>query len=187
MRILKRVLRELHRYVFLAIVVTIFWAWIFTLLLNAPPRKKIVLFSDTPQTFELDLNDALSDPLPEGIRMIDAHPFAYAAFDGSEIDNADLLILSEADMDLFLGTLQRLAVPQEGAYLDENGEPVGYLMFDPDTGYAVASRYFVYRAPGADAMRYYVCVNRSSLHIRSYTGSGDDAALITLQKLLQLP
>ena len=55
---MKGILRNLHRYVLWALVSVVFWAWVFTRVLDAPAGKKLVVYADMP---DLD-RAALSAP-----------------------------------------------------------------------------------------------------------------------------
>ena len=99
MRVLKNIWSQLHRFVFWAILSTIFWAWIFNVITDAPPAKKVTLYVMTDSCEDRALEEALEPARPEGIRLVRVHPFSYVLFDTQDALNADLYVIpgSQAD------------------------------------------------------------------------------------------
>ena len=79
-----------HRFVFWALLSTILWAWIFTLLTDTVPEKKVTLYVQTEDCRSVELTLKLEEEKPEGIKMVKVHPFSYAAFGNRELLEADV-------------------------------------------------------------------------------------------------
>ena len=47
MQILRNIWSQLHRFVFWALLSTILWAWIFTIITDTVPEKKVTLYVQT--------------------------------------------------------------------------------------------------------------------------------------------
>lgn len=184
-QMIKRILSQLHRYVILAMISFIFWAWIFTLLTDTVPAKKIVLYSDAPVFDDQGLAAELENDLPKGIRMIQAHPFSYAMFDTSEPLSADLYILSESDIGILLDQLNPIPYEQDG-FVSE-GTLYGILLHDAEGSFSRLDSYSMYATPEKQDEDYYLCFNKDSLHLGSWNGSEDDAALKIAERILTIP
>lgn len=184
-KMIKRILSQLHRYVILAMASFIFWAWIFTLLTNTVPAKKIVIFSDIPQLDESALSAELEKNLPDGIRMIQVHPFSYAMFDTSEPMSADLYILSGEDIGILLDQL--CLIPAEADGFVSDGTLYGYLLHAADGSFTRLGTFGSYVVPGEEEDDYYLCFNKDSLHLGLWNGSADDAAIVIADRILQIP
>ena len=180
--ILKSLWAQLHRFVLWFIISTIFWAWIFTILTEAPPAKKVTLYAQAESCAERALEEALDPARPEGIRLIQAHLFSYALFDTQDALNADLYVIPASQADDFLDSY----APLDGEELDVGGRELfvrdgvsyGVKIWDAASGEGAAAEYLGY-APGED---YYLFFNVKSLHL----GSGDGAALRIAEALLKL-
>lgn len=182
---IKRILSQLHRYVILAMASFIFWAWIFTLLTDTVPAKKIVLYSDAPVFDDQGLSAELEKDLPDGIRMVQTHPFSYAMFDTSEPLSADLYILSESDIGILLDQLLPIPDGTDG-YVSE-GTVYGYLLHDADGTFSRLDSFSRYKTPEKEDENYYLCFNKDSIHLGSWNGSDDDAALFIADRILAIP
>lgn len=182
---LKRILSQLHRYALLAMASFIFWGWIFTLLTDTVPARKIVIYSDIPQMDESALTAELEKDLPDGIRMIRVHPFTYAMFDTSEPLSADLYILSGTDIGILLDQL--CAIPDEAEGFVSDGTLYGYLLHDAGGSFSRLDSFCSYEKPGEAEDNYYLCFNKDSLHLGSWNGSADDAAVMVADRILAMP
>ena len=85
MRVLKNIWSQLHRFVFWALLSTILWAWIFTLITDTVPEKKVTLYVQTENCRSMELTLKLEEEKPEGIKMVKVHPFSYAVFGDQEL------------------------------------------------------------------------------------------------------
>ena len=179
---LKNIWSQLHRFVLWFILSTILWAWIFTLVTDTTPAKKVTIYVQAEACQDVALGEKLEESKPEGIRMIRAHLFSYALFDTQEALNADLYVIPASQAEGFLDSF----APIDGEELDlgdrelfiRDGKRYGVKIHDAATGESVAGDYLVY-APGED---YYLFFNAKSLHL----GSGDGAALRVAEALLRL-
>ena len=95
MSVLKNVLSQWYRYLLWALMSVFFWGWIFGLLTDARPEKKLVLCVDRPEIAEEALSEELERRRPEGIKLVAAHSFDYYIFDTEELRLADLYIVGE--------------------------------------------------------------------------------------------
>ena len=181
MRVLKNIWSQLHRFVFWALLSTIFWAWIFTLLTDTVPEKKVTLYVQTEDCRSVELTLKLEEEKPQGIKMVKVHPFSYAAFGNRELLEADLYAVREADAAEMLPSF----APLDGETLDTGGRELyvrdgvayGVKLSGPGEPGAAAS--VMGYAPGES---YYLFFNAESPHL----GSGDGAALRVAEALLKL-
>ena len=67
---LKNIWTQLHRFVVWAILSTILWAWIFTLVTDTGPANKVTLYVQTEGCRDQALAEVLNEARPEGIRLI---------------------------------------------------------------------------------------------------------------------
>ena len=184
MRIFKRILSQLHRYVFWAIISTIFWAWIFwAFVTDTLPRNKVELYAHAEIPSERDMTVALeAEPLPEGIRLIKVPSYSYVMFDSETPTHADLYIVSESDVAEGVDGFGVMPARNEGD-LVRDGKVYGWRVYDAKTGEGCASSYLTFD-PNEN---YYLCVNVNSKHAAAWNGSGDDAAIEIAGRILELP
>ena len=69
MRVLKNVWSQLHRFVFWALLSTIFWAWIFTLITDTVPEKKVTLYVQTEGCRSRELTLRLEEEKPDSFAV----------------------------------------------------------------------------------------------------------------------
>lgn len=181
MRWIKRVLSQMHRYVIVAFVSVFFWAWIFTLVTDAPAARKVMLYADVQRMEDRALAVELETELPDGIRMVQVHPFSYAAFDTGEPDRADLWIVPESRMETLVPQLCPCA-PRDADDYTANGAVYGWRLSTPG-GKGVAKAYISYAADEP----YYLCFLAASEHLGTWNGSPDDAAIRVAEHLMRLP
>ncbi|MGX8699641.1 MAG: hypothetical protein ACSW8F_06885, partial [bacterium] len=116
---IKRILGQLHIYILWLLLSTLLWSWIFTLVTDTVPAKKLTLFIDAPAVEDTLLAAALEAELPPGIRMVKVHPFAYAQFSEATVAQADLFLLSAEHLEAFQEALaDGSALPGEGVTLN---------------------------------------------------------------------
>lgn len=182
MQFLKNIWSQLHRFVLWALLSTVFWAWIFTLVTDTVPEKKVTVYVLTEKCRSTELALQLEETKPEGIRMIKVHPFSYAAFGNAELLGADLYIVDEKDAEEMLPSFASLNGenwnPGNREELRRDGTLYGVKVYDGATGAGAAADFIGYE-PGQD---YYLFFNADSLHL----GSGDGAALRVAEALLKL-
>ena len=181
MQVLKNIWSQLHRFVFWALLSTILWAWIFTIITDTVPEKKVTLYVQTEACRSQELSLKLEEEKPVGIKMVKVHPFSYAAFGNRELLESDLYAVRESDAEEMLP----IFAPLEGEALDTGGRELflrdgvcyGVKLSGPGEE-GVAAAYMGYE-PGES---YYLFFNANSLHL----GSGDGAALRVAEALLKL-
>ena len=182
MRVLKNIVTQLHRWVFWALLSAVFWAWIFTLLTDTVPAKKVTLFVQTEDCRTEELALRLEEELPPGIKMVKVHPFSYMLFDNGELQTADLYVVRGSEMESLLPDFAPLdGLDWSGAGLEPyvaEGRTLGVKIWDAASGTGAAEDYLGYE-PGED---YYLCMNADSPHL----GSGDGAALRIAEALLKI-
>ena len=169
---LKRIFSQLHRYVLWLLISAVFWAWVFTFVTDTTREKKIVLYADVPSISDRSLAIELEKELPDGIQMVQVHPFSYAAFDTEAVKLADLYILPEREMHEYAEQL--CVIPETGQR--------GTLLHEPD-GFSRLDAYCIYEA----GERYFLCYNIRSVHLGAWNASEDDAACVIAQRILQMP
>ena len=180
----KSLLRNLHRYVFWALISVMLWAWIFTLLFSAPEKNKITIFADVPEIDGNALSIELEQDLPKGIRLIDAKTFNALLFQQYAVLNGDLYLVPESDTETYLPSftpIDRAAFPGATFY-ESDGEAYGILLFDGQNGPAVGRQYVTY----AQDERCWLFFNKDSKHLGAWNGSADDAAIVIAQHFLKL-
>ena len=87
---IKRILGNWYRYVLWALLSAVFWAWIFTLLFSATPKRKVVLYADQPELDRNALSMTLEEDLPKGIRIVDTAAFDDMMFNQTAVLAGDL-------------------------------------------------------------------------------------------------
>ena len=112
---MKGIFRNLHRYVLWLVVSFFFWAWIFTLITNAPPGTKVVLYAGLPAMERDALSTALEADKPENIRYVETWMFSDEMFNPANIATGDLFIVATGQVNQYLGTFQPLG---EGDFPD---------------------------------------------------------------------
>lgn len=180
MRIFKRILSNIHRYVVCALLSVVFWAWIFSVVTDTVPLKKVTVLIDTPAVDELALAKKLKEDLPEGLRTVKVYPLSYMDFSFGMSDEGDIYILPESSMEKSV----ELLCPLEGGegYVYD-GRVYGLLIHEAGAENGGASAYITF---GNDE-NYYLCFTKSSLHLGELNGSKDGTALEIAEKILALP
>ena len=115
--------------------VLIFGSFVFYRITDTVPARKISIYMDGVTAGEDQLAARMEKRMEGPVRMVKIHPFSYMMFGGDELKAADLFI-----------------VPDSGAeaYRDWFAEGGGWLMYDPESGTAVAGDTFLYTADGKD-------------------------------------
>ena len=159
MRFLKNVFSQLHTFVLWALMSAILWSWIFTMVTDTSPQKKVQIYIYVDELRDTDLAVYLEQDLPDGIKMVKVHPFTYAMLNVDLLENSDLFILPES----MVGEYEELLLP--------GGEAV--KVYDPDTGSGAAEDYISYSDED-----YYLYFGAKSLHL------DDGAAKYVADRLL---
>lgn len=205
MRIINGFFSNIHRYLFWLVISFVVWAWIFTLITDAPRAKKVVVFSNTPATRDTELAVELEKELPDGIRTIKVHPFSYSAFDTGAPDLADIYILTEKDIRENLHMLCPIE-PSSEKDLVIDGCCYGLMLYDHETKSGAAGSFFGYYPEDAlpdgavliddnaaasaelgDPASYYISFNKNSPHLGKLNDSKDEAAILVADHIMKLP
>lgn len=183
---IKKILRNLHRYVLWAIVSIVFWTWIFSRIVDAPASRKVVLYADLPTVEAETLSDAMEPALPEGIRFLEVNLFGNAVFSPSAVTRGDLYVVPESNVEMYLASfapIDKSAFP-DAVFYEKDGVAYGVCLFDRTTGLVHADAYFRF-SPYLEDDRCYLFFGTSSKHIGEWNGSADDAAIAVAQRILQ--
>ena len=181
MRILKNILAQLHRFVFWAMTLSLFWAWIYVNFVgDCAPEKKVVVCVNACALESRELAVRLEEEsLPAGIRMIQVRDFDYELF-GSAV-NGDVYLMQEsilrATLEQSPDKLREITLPAGTSGFQWNGKTWGILAYDPETRQGPAMDYILY-APRSDGEQeaYYLCFDAAGLHLAGNEGAVDDAA-----------
>ena len=183
MRLIRRIVSQLHRYVMWALLSAVLWAWIFlSFVLDTVPAKKVTIYTDTASVRDTALEMLLSRSLPAGIRMVKVHPFSYAAFDAGAPNGSDLYILPASELTENLGVLCPMDAHGADDYVSD-GAVYGWRVYDAASGKGAAAAYLGY-APDEDC---YLCAAKSSGHLGAWNGSKDSAAIAIAEQIIALP
>ena len=181
MRILKNIWAQLHRFVFWALILSLFWAWIYTFVGDTTRDKKLILCVDAYALEQRPLALRLEDEcLPAGIKMIQVRSFGYD-FLGTELEG-DLYLMKASILEAALtdtpGKLAPLTLPEGMAGYTREGKTWGILVFAPATQHGPAMDYIQYTPlPDPEPEAYYLCFDAASPHLARNEGALDNAAL----------
>ena len=167
-----------HIYLFLAWIVlsTIFWGWIFNIVTDTTPAKKITVFIEAESLDDKALAQYLSDDLPDGIKMVKVHPFSYAFFDSETLLSSDVFIVKESNIEKYSGSFYPLGEKFSPGEYYENGDGVlGFKVYDAAEQRGILSDYAVFGDEDC-----YIFIGAKSPHIE------DGFALDTLKKLIEI-
>ncbi len=170
MRIIKTLLRNLHRYVFLLMACAFLLTWFYYIATELPAKKKVAVYINAPEVRSRALEAELEKSLPEGIKAIRVHPFAYDIMGVGLPAEADILIMTGSDIEHCFELLMPLEDAPEGAFIKD-----GIAYGAPFCGCGE----FIGFADGED---HYICFAKSSVH----TGKYDNAAFEVARILLDL-
>lgn len=164
MKVLKNILSQLHSFVLWLLASAVFWGWIFTMVTDTVPAKKVTIYCDVPAVQDRLLAAELEKDMPQGLRMVQVHAFDYVMLDTASFDRGDIFIVpASEDADLLADLLP----------LDEGGPAKAY---DAASGKGAATTYIQYTDED-----YYIYLGSGSAHL------DDGAALDVAQTLLELP
>ena len=190
MRVLKNILSQLHTFILIALLSTIFWAWIFTFVTDTAPEKKVTVFFDVPAVAEKQLDIELEKDMPDGIKMIRVHTFDYAMFDDGSLQQGDIFIIRRSNMERYapdLAPLDPIFWNYDGNsyyYRSSEGVILGLMIYDGssaslvDSNSALLGADFVnFTFPDSEPEDYFLCFGAKSLHYDGNDGAVDTAAL----------
>ena len=165
------------------------WSFVFNFLTDTAPENKIVLFIDAPLQEESRLAVQLEEIIAEPVEMVQVRAFAYAMMDSTEIERADLYIVSASQAETYREWFAPLpeALAAAGDVLQTGGVPCGVKIFDAATGTGAAAEYIAYVFPGKEPEDYYLFAGSKSLHISGHENAVDDQAVACALRLLEIP
>ena len=185
MNAVRGIFRNLHRYTLWLIVSIVLWAWIFTLITDAPAQNKLLLYAEVPAMDRAGLAAVLEEDMPDTIRFVEARPFMDEMFSPANVAAGDVFIVSEEQAKSYhdaFSPLDRAAFPGR-TFCEIDGGAYGVCVFDEAAGIRIGTRYVTY-GPGE---RYFLFFNAKSGHLGAQNGSRDDAALRAARTFLALP
>ncbi len=162
MRFFKNIFSQLHTFVLWALMSAIFWGWIFTLVTDAPPAKKITVYCYVPEIRDTELAVFLERDKPDGVKMIQVHNFEYLLFNSGAVEFGDILILPSSEIEEY----QELLRP---------GDP-GLQVYDAAAHTGAAADYLGYTDED-----YYLFLGAKSVHLE------DGAAQAVADAFLSAP
>lgn len=166
-----------------AMLTAFFWSWIFNMITDTTPGKKITVFADVPEVRDVALAAELEKSLPGGLSMVKVHPFSYAMLNGNALRAADLYIIPASDAVTYREWFAPLpeAWSAKAELFDETGIPLGVpVLPSGDT------TYLTFDDPTRPGEAYYLVFGVSSLHNKANPGAVDDGALPVAEALLKL-
>ena len=190
MKILKNILAQLHRFVFWAMILALFWSWIYGFVGDAPRDKKIILYVDAYDVDQEGLSFRLEDAgLPEGIKLVQVRSFADQLF-SSKLEG-DIYIIRES---LLLASLEEtpekqcaIQLPTELPCYEWEGQRWALLVFDASTQSGPAKDCILYSPLNQpETENYYLSFDAQSLHLDGNPGAIDNAAWELAMKLLAM-
>ena len=164
------------------------WGFIFTRITDTAREYKLTICVDAAVPGAAELAGALEEGAGDKIRMVKVRPFSYAMFDGSVLEQADLLFIRASHMEAYGGWLRPL--PEDmlslGAVYAPEGVPLGLLAYDAEQGWGVAQPLIQYREAGETDENLYLCFGGQSLHAEGNEGAVDNEALKAAKTLMQM-
>lgn len=172
------------------LVLSVFlWGFVFNLLTDTTPDRKIVLFADAPLTDDTALAVLLEENIAEPVKMVQARSFSYAMMGSESIESADLYIVGESQVQTYQEWFAPLPdqLLSAGELLEVAGVPCGVKVYDAQSGEGAATAFITYVFPGREAEDFYLFFGRSSLHVQSHENAVDDQAVSCALRLLDIP
>ena len=165
MRFFRNLFSQFHVYLTWLVLSIVFWGWIYTLVTDTVPARKVTIFADVPSMSETALDLELENDMPDGIKMIRAHPFRYVMIQDSIIAQADIFIVKEEDAVKYREAFYPLDGVLDAAAADRlvlDGATYGIKAYEGSTGEGAAGSMVEYVPGEAD---YYLFINKDSVHI----------------------
>lgn len=188
MRTVRRFFSTVPKYLLWLVISTVLWMWIFGLITDTTPARKVVLYANVAELADPELAIELETELPDGIRMIKAHNSTYFMFDSNAVVLGDFFVLPTSAVEEYISDYCPISpadFPEAKGFYEADGTCYGILVYDAETGEGVASGFIRYYDPEGDAPNedFYLLFNTNSLHC----GEQDEAAFQVARHLLRLP
>lgn len=184
MRIVKNIWAQLHRFVLWALILSFFWAWVYSFVGDTSRDKKLILYVDAYALDQRPLALRLEEEgLPDGIKMIQVRSFDYDLMGGEPEGDLYLMRASvlERALDSTPGKLAALTLPAGMRGYAREGKCWGILAFDPATQRGPAMDYVQYAPlPDPEPEAYYLCFDANGPHL------ADGAAWALAMKLIAI-
>lgn len=184
----KRIVAQLPLLLLWLILSALIWSEVFIFITDTTPDRKITLFTG-PDCRSTALSAALEEALPEGLRMVQAHPFSYAMLDGEQLRTADLYIAGVSQ----ISDYQEWFSPLPEAFADSDdlwlidGVPFGLRVYTAANGCGAAGTLIDYSAPDGTSEDHYLFFGAHSLHNPICADAVDDAASAIAKYFMTLP
>ena len=160
MRMVKNIFSRLHIFVLWALLSAMLWAWIFTLVTDTAPDKKVTVYCHVPQVKSTELAVRLEEGMPDGLKMIKVHSFDYVMFEIEPINGGDIYIIPASERSEFADDL--------------SGS--GVKVYDAETGTGIAAEYITYGNED-----YYLFFGAHSVHLEDGKASAVAQALLAMK------
>ena len=182
MKYIKYFFRDFLLYAAYGIMAWFIVAFIFGRIEYPPAAKRVAVCIDATVE-QTKLSVELEKNLPVGIKQIRAYSLDYFMMDDGMVASCDIYILpkeyaerveyefAEISPGMFTGDFE---------FLEANNRTIGILV-KRDGKMAIADAFVDYR--DAD---YYLCFKDDSGHIKTITGTGDDAAMSVFYDIIKL-
>lgn len=161
MKMLKNIVSRFHIFLLWLLASVMFWSWIFTIVTDTSPDKKVTVYCHVPAVQDTALAVALEEHMPDGLEMIKVHSFDYVMFDEESISQGDVFIIPASEIELFAGDLAPV------------GEERGVMVYEASTGAGTAMDYIQY----ADE-DFYLFLGAGSAHLED--GKALEVAMLLL-------
>lgn len=137
------------------------WGFVFSALTDIPSQEKITLFVDAPLVQEARLAASLEEAIDAPLRAVQVRAFAYAMMSSDEIEQADLYIVSAADVEAYRDWFAPLPPAlQARGELMLDGQPYGIRVYDAAGQTGIALENISY-----GSQDYYLLFGANSLHL----------------------
>ncbi len=201
MRLIRSFFSNIPKYLLWLVLSTILWMWIFTLVTDTRPEKKVTLLADVPALADPELAAALEQDLPDGIRMVKAHSTSFYLFGMAGMtgmDEADLYVIPVNDADQYLDSYLEFPeelIPEGAALYEKDGVVYGVRVYDAMRDHGAAMEYIEYleseearlkkdpSIPDRPDQDYYLFFSNLSIHC----GQQDEAAFTVAENFMALP
>ena len=167
MRRVKAVFRLVPMLAAWAVLGAFFWGFIYIRVTDTDAAHKIVVCADAPVPGAAELEETLDRACAGSIRMTKVRPFTYAMMDSSVLRGADLLIVRESNMPVYLdwfAPCPASVAPRDGGW-PADGVRYGVLLYSPGQQNTALSRWIGLSDGDADGERFYLCFGKQSLHV----------------------
>ena len=182
--LLRRLASLIPMLIVWALLSLLIWCWIFSLVTDASPARKVTLYVDGQVIHSTELAAVLEEALPSGIRLVQVRPFSYFMMNGDALREGDLFILPESGIPSYRDWLASLpsdfGLPEE-QILYQDGIPLG-LSADSVTLSGVRP----FESDSVSPQRWFLCFGNHSLHLPGNPDAVDDAAAAVAAALLSL-